>query len=89
MELTDDLFTDDTTRGRPSVPGPVMLSALLLQALVGLSDREAADALTFDLRWKAACGIPVDGRGVHHSTFASWRHRIAVSDHPDRGFHRD
>ena len=27
------------------------------------SDREAVDALTFDLRWKAACGYAIDAKG--------------------------
>ncbi|HEX6970505.1 MAG TPA: IS5/IS1182 family transposase, partial [Micromonosporaceae bacterium] len=36
----DDLFADlfTSTRGRPSVPGPVIASVLVLQALSGLSD---------------------------------------------------
>ncbi len=45
--------------GRPSLPAPVVASVLVLQALHGLSDREAAEAVTFGLRWKAACGLPV------------------------------
>jgi len=27
--------------------------------LHGLSDSETVDAVTYDLRWKAACGFPV------------------------------
>ena len=50
-----DLFPSG--RGRPSVPPDVMASVIVLQTLHGLSDRDAADAVTFDLRWKAACGI--------------------------------
>src|SRR2546426_5895416 len=53
-EMMEDLF--GSKRGRPSVPAPVIGSVLVLQALHGLSDRETADALTYDLRWKAACG---------------------------------
>jgi Transposase domain (DUF772) len=29
---------------------------LVLQALYGLSDGQAADAVKFDIRWKVACG---------------------------------
>ncbi|WP_411550266.1 transposase [Mycolicibacterium fortuitum] len=36
-----------------------MASVITLQALHGLSDNETVDAVTFDLRWKAACGLPV------------------------------
>ena len=57
-----DLFPSG--RGRPSVPPEVMASVIVLQTLHGLSDREAVDAVTFDLRWKAACGLPIDAAGV-------------------------
>ena len=57
-----DLFP--TGRGRPSVPADVMASVITLQALHGLSDSETVDAVTFDLRWKTACGMPVTARGV-------------------------
>jgi len=33
----------------------VVASVIVLQSLHGLSDREAVDALTFDLRWSVAC----------------------------------
>ena len=52
-----------SVRGRPSIPGEVIASVIVLQALYGHSDREAVDALTFDLRWKAACGYAIDAKG--------------------------
>src|SRR5215217_1640726 len=58
-----DLFPSPL--GRPSVPADVIAAVLVLQALQGLSDREAADALSFDLRWKAACGWPVAEAAFH------------------------
>ena len=79
-----DLFP--SRRGRASVPASVMATALLLQALESKTDREAAEALTFDLRWKAACGLPVDGRCFHFSAFSAWRNRLAASKRPDRVF---
>src|SRR3954449_5803734 len=56
----DVMFADlfPSSLGRPSVPADVVAAVLVLQALEGRSDREAAEALTFDLRWKAACGLP-------------------------------
>src|SRR5256886_11385109 len=42
--LFEDLFPSG--RGRPSVPADVMASVMVLQALQGLSDRDAARALT-------------------------------------------
>jgi transposase len=82
--LFADLFP--TGRGRPSVPPEVMASVIVLQTLHGLSDREAVDAVTFDLRWKAACGLAIDAPGFHPSTLTYWRRRLAASDRPHRIF---
>ena len=57
-EMFEDLFPSG--RGRPSMPPEVVAAVMVLQALHGLSDREAAEAVTFDLRWKAACGLAID-----------------------------
>jgi len=80
----DELFPDAmfadlfrSSRGRPSVPAPVVATVLVLQALHGLSDREAAEAVTFDLRWKAACGLPVTAAAFHPTTLTYWRQRLA------------
>lgn len=83
-EMFADLFP--SRRGRPSVPAEVMASVITLQALHGLSDNETVDAVTFDLRWKAACGLPVTAAAFHSTTLTYWRRRLAVSDHPDRIF---
>lgn len=79
-----DLFPSG--RGRPSVPAEVMASVITLQALHGLSDNETVDAVTFDLRWKAACGLPVTAGAFHSTTLTYWRRRLAASDRPDRIF---
>jgi IS5 family transposase len=83
-ELFTDLFPSG--RGRPSIPPEVIASVLVLQSLHGYSDREAVDALTFDLRWKAACGYAVDASGFHPSTLTYWRKRLAASERPQRIF---
>ncbi len=84
----DALFTDlfPSGRGRPSIPAGVVASVIVLQSLHGLSDREATDALTFDLRWKAACGYPVDAKGFDASSLTVWRARLAASERPQRIF---
>ena len=84
-EMFADLFPSG--RGRPSIPPEVIASVIVLQTLHGLSDREAADAVTFDLRWKAACGYR-DRRGGRSipSTLTYWRRRLAASDRPQRIF---
>lgn len=83
-ELFADLFP--SRRGRPSIPGEVVASVIVLQSLYGHSDREAVDALTFDLRWKAACGYAIDAKGFDSSALTYWRRRLAASDRPQRIF---
>jgi len=80
--MMEDLFP--SRRGRPSVPAPVIGSVLVLQALQGLSDRETAEALTYDLRWKAACGYGLTDTAFHPSTLTYWRRRLAGSGNPHR-----
>jgi len=82
----DELFADlfPSGRGRPSVPASVMASAMICKELEGLSDRQAAEALRCDIRWKVACGLALDDEGVHYTVFTYWRQRLAKSDRPDR-----
>jgi IS5 family transposase len=82
----DDGFADlfPSATGRPSVPADVMASAMVLKELEGLSDRQAADALRCDIRWKVATGLPLDHPGVHFTVFTYWRTRLGHSDRPER-----
>ncbi len=82
-EMFADLFK---AGGRPSVPAEVMASVIVLQTLHGLSDSEAVEAVTFDLRWKAACGLAVTAGAFHPTTLTYWRRRLAASDRPNRIF---
>jgi hypothetical protein len=84
--FTDEDFADlfPSGKGRPSVPASVMASVMVLQALHDYSDAEAAEAARCDLRWKAACGFPLDHGGFDPSTLVYWRRRIAQSGRPHR-----
>src|SRR4051812_46168581 len=82
--MFEDLFASG--RGRPSLPPELVASVLVLQTLHGFSDREAVEAVTFDLRWKAAVGLAVTEGGFHPSTLTYWRARLAASRAPDRIF---
>ena len=86
--FSDEMFADlfPSGRGRPSVPADVMAAVIVLQALHGFSDAETVDAVTFDLRWKAACGLPVTASAFHSTTLTYWRRRLAGSDRPNRIF---
>jgi hypothetical protein len=83
-ELFADLFPSST--GRPSLLGEVAASVLVLQTLQDLSDRDVVAAVRCDIRWKVACGLPLDHEGFHPTTLTYWRRRLAVSDRPNRIF---
>ena len=84
----DEMFADlfRSGRGRPSVPADVIAAVLVLQTLHGLSDAETVDAVTFDLRWKAAVGWPVTASAFHATTLTYWCRRLAASADPNRIF---
>ena len=70
--------------GRPSLPATRMAAVLTLQVLHDYSDREAAEAARFDVRWKVAIGAPLDDPGSGPSSLVYWRNRIAKSARPHR-----
>jgi hypothetical protein len=82
--LFADLFPSST--GRPSLPAEIAASVLVLQTLQDLSDREAVQAVRCDIRWKVACGLPLDHDGFHPTTLTYWRRRLAASTRPNRIF---
>jgi len=83
-----EAFADLTRHGggHPSVPCEVVASVMVLQALEGLSDREAIGALRRDIAWKVACGLRLDDEGFHPTVLVCWRNRIRRSDRPRRIF---
>jgi hypothetical protein len=83
-ELFADLFPSST--GRPSLPAEIAASVLVLQTLQDLSDRDAVQAVRCDIRWKVACGLPLDHEGFHPTTLTYWRRRLAASSRPNRIF---
>jgi len=78
-----DLFSPPGV-GRPSLPATQMAAVLTLQALHDYSDRETAEAVRFDMRWKAAIGAPLDDPGFDPSSLVYWRRRLAKSERPHR-----
>src|SRR6516225_1133643 len=70
--------------GRPSLPATQMAAVLTLQVLHDYSDRETAEAVRFDVRWKAAIGAVLDDPGFDPSSLVYWRNRIAKSKRPHR-----
>ena len=70
--------------GRPSLPATQMAAVLTLQALHDYSDRETAEAVRFDVRWKVAIGASLADAGFDPSSLVYWRNRIARSQRPHR-----
>jgi Transposase domain (DUF772)/Transposase DDE domain len=83
-----DLFADVARQGggHPSVPAEVVATVMVLQALEGLSDREAVSGLRRDIAWKVACGLRLDDVGFHPTVLVYWRARLRASERPRRIF---
>jgi len=83
-EMFEDLFPSG--RGRPSVPADVIATVMVLQALEGLSDREACQALRTNIAWKVAAGLSLTDEGFHPTVLVLWRNKLRASDRPQRIF---
>src|ERR1035438_8125750 len=79
-----DLFPSG--RGLPSTPAVLICSVMVLQALEGLSDRDAIRALRTRIDWKVACGLALDDPGFGFPNLTYWRTRLRRSEHPQRIF---
>jgi transposase len=64
--------------GRPSVPPSLLATALVLQTYDGVSDEEAKQRADYDLRWKVALGVGLDGRPFAKSTLQEFRAQLIV-----------
>ena len=89
----DELFKDEdfadlfpSGRGRPSVPAVLICSVMVLQALEGLSDRDAIRQLRTRIDWKVACGLALDDPGFDFTVLTYWRTRLRQSERPQRIF---
>src|SRR5438093_3254316 len=78
--VRDDDFADcySERRGRPSIPPSILAKLLLLEYRSGLSDRQAMEAVRFDLRWKVALGLPLDHEGFHPTSLVKFRARLLL-----------
>ena len=78
--VSDEDFADcySERRGRPSIPPSLLAKILLLEYRSGLSDRQAMEAVRFDLRWKVALGLPLDHEGFHPTTLVKFRARLLL-----------
>jgi transposase len=65
-------------RGRPSIPPSTLAKILLLAYRCGVSDRQAMEAVRFDLRWKVALGLPLDHPGFDPTSLVRFRARLLL-----------
>jgi len=89
-QMIHKLFRDEDLQemycadnGRPSLPPSLLAGVLLLQFYDDVSDREAAERVIFDLRWKVALNLELDYRGFDYSNLSNFRSRL-VAHHQER-----
>jgi transposase len=70
--------------GRPGLSPAQLATVCVLQFLLGLSDRQAAEAVRCRIDFKYALSMELDDPGFHHSVLADFRERIAQDDRADR-----
>ncbi|WP_308340549.1 MULTISPECIES: transposase [unclassified Streptomyces] len=81
----DEDFTDWYPRdGRPGLSPAQLATVCVLQFLLGLSDRQAAEAVRCRIDFKYAMAVELDDPGFHHSVLADFRDRLAEADRADR-----
>jgi hypothetical protein len=70
------------------VPADQVATVMVVQALAGLSDREAAIQLRWNLAWKVACGLALTDQGFHPRVLTLWRGRLGASGGPSGSLRR-
>jgi len=80
----DEDFADWYPRdGRPGLSPAQLATVCVLQFLLGLSDRQAAEAVRCRIDFKYAMAMELDDPGFHHSVLADFRDRLTEVDRAD------
>ncbi|MFF7234447.1 transposase [Streptomyces sioyaensis] len=81
----DEDFADWYPRdGRPGLSPAQLATVCVLQFVLGLSDRQAAEAVRCRIDFKNAMAIELDDPGFNHSVLADFRGRLTEDDRADR-----
>ena len=72
--------------GRPAEEPVRMLAALILQFMERMPDRQAAEACSFDLRWKLALGMETGEAAFHPTSLVKFRERLLEHGLEQLGF---
>jgi transposase len=70
--------------GRPGISPAQLATVSVLQFLLDLSDRDAAEAVRCRIGFKYALGPGLDDPGFHHSVLGDFRDRLLVDGRADR-----
>ena len=70
--------------GRPGISPAQLATVSVLQFLLGLSDRDAAEAVRCRIDFKYALGLHLDDPGFHHSVLGDFRERLLAEGRADR-----
>ena len=80
----EKMYCEDN--GRPAEEPIRMLGVLILQFMERLPDRQAAEACTYDLRWKHALGLEIDEIAFHPTSLVKFRNRMIAHGLESTGF---
>ncbi|MFE4480291.1 MULTISPECIES: transposase [Streptomycetaceae] len=81
----DEDFADWYPRdGRRGLSPAQLATVSVLQFLLGLSDRDAAEAVRCRIDFKYALGLELDDPGFHHSVLGDFRDRVLEGGRTDR-----
>ncbi|MER6434633.1 transposase [Streptomyces sp900105245] len=81
----DEDFADWYPRdGGPGLSPAQLGTVCVLQFVLGLSDRQAAEAVRCRIDFKYAMAMELDDPGFHHSVLADFRDRLTEGDSADR-----
>ena len=70
--------------GRPGISPAQLATVSVLQFLLGLSGRDAAEAVRCRIDFKYALGLDLDDPGFHHSVLGDFRERLLDGGRADR-----
>ncbi|WP_222932839.1 transposase [Nocardia yunnanensis] len=70
--------------GRPGLSPAQLATVCVLQYVLDLSDRQAAEAVRCRIDFKYALGLELDDPSFHHSVLSDFRDRLAEADRADR-----
>jgi len=74
-------------KGRPCTSVRVLLGVMVLQACRDMSDQQALDALTFDVRWQYALAVGMDEVAPSRRTLVGFRGKVMEGDYLSVLFH--